>query len=198
MHIYIIFAHPSHKSFTYAVLESFSRGLDAGGHTYEVGDLYAMKFKCDMDLAQYNRETGFNIDRPIPQDVITEHKKIERADALVFIYPVWWSDCPAILKGWFDRVWTYGYAYFYDEAGQHSISKINIEKALVLCAAGHPVAYLEEIGIAESMRRIMLHDRLLGVGIKQANMEILRGMVANDETIRQANLDRAYYMGKNF
>jgi NAD(P)H dehydrogenase (quinone) len=77
------------------------------------------------------------------------------ADALVFTYPVWSSDCPAKLKGWFDRVWTLGYAYSY-ENGSHAAPGIGVTQALVICPAGHPVEYLQETGIAQSMRRIML------------------------------------------
>lgn len=198
MHIYIIFAHPGKRSFTYIVLESFAKGLKDACHSFEIGDLYEMSFKSDMDLSEYNRETGRNANAPLPEDVKAEHEKIERANALVFIYPVWWSDCPAKLKGWFDRVWSYGYAYFYDEMGEHSISKIRIEKALVLCPAGHPVEYLEEIGIAGSMRNIMLNDRLLGVGVKQAKLEILGGMATNADTVRGMNLKRAYQLGREF
>lgn len=197
MHVYIVFAHPSKKSFTWEVLNAFVRGLGDAGHSYEIGDLYDMKFKSDMDLAQYNRETGMDPDASVPEDVAREQAKINIADALAFVYPVWWSDCPAKLKGWFDRVLTYGYAYVFEE-GEHSISKIQIEKALVLCPAGHPVEHLEEIGIADSMRRVMLNDRLLGVGVKQAEMEILGGMVENDASIRNRNLERAYILGKEF
>lgn len=68
-----------------------------------------------MDLDQYLREVGLDSDAPLPHDVRMEQEKVNRADALAFIYPVWWSDCPAKLKGWFDKVWTYGYAYAYDE-----------------------------------------------------------------------------------
>ena len=58
--------------------------------------------------------------------------------------------------------------------------------------------HLEEIGIAGSMRRIMLDDRLLGVGVKQAHMEILGGMMPLDDTYRKQNLQRAYELGKLF
>ncbi len=195
MHAYVIFAHPSKNSFTWEVLQSFTAGLKAGGHTYQVGDLYAMNFQSDMDMAQYNRETGMNPDAPLPEDVRREHEKIERADALVFIYPVWWSDCPAKLKGWFDRVLTYGYAYTYED-GEHVASHIDIDKALVLCPAGHPNAHLEETGIAESMRRVMIQDRLLGVGIREASMEILGGMVQDRGEMRKRNLEKAFSLGK--
>jgi NAD(P)H dehydrogenase (quinone) len=62
---------------------------------------------------------------------------------LVFIYPVWWSDCPAKLKGWFDRVLTYGYAYFYDE-NEERHTKIDINKAIVICSAVSYAAKREE------------------------------------------------------
>ena len=48
------------------------------------------------------------------------------------------------------------------------------------------------------MRRIMLNDRLLGVGVKQAHMEILGGMMPLDNTYREQNLRRAYDLGKLF
>ena len=77
-------------------------------------------------------------------------------------------------------------------------SKIDIAKALVICPAGHTAEHLEETGIAESMRRIMLNDRLLGVGVGEASMEILGGMVENHEAIRERNLKRAFLLGNTF
>lgn len=200
MHVYVVYAHPSRASFTWQVLQAFTRGLEDAGHTHELGDLYAMGFRSDMDEAQYLRETGPDADAPVPDDVRGEQGKIGRADALAFLYPVWWSGCPAVLKGWFDRVWTLGYAYYYED-GAHRASRINVRKALVLCPAGHPVAHLEEIGIAESMRRVMLDDRLLGVGVEEAHMEILGGMAVEGpdrELARQRNLARAYELGQTF
>jgi NAD(P)H dehydrogenase (quinone) len=197
MHVYIIFAHPSRKSFSRSVLDAFAQGLKEAGHSCEVADLYEMDFQSDMDEAQYLRETSANPDLPVPRDVEIEQAKIHRAGGLAFIYPLWWSDCPAKLKGWFDRVLTCGYAYFYDPKGSRGTT-INIEKAVVLCSAGHTVEHLEETGIAESMRRIMLNDRLLGVGVKQVHMEILGGMMPLDDTHREQNLRRAYELGKGF
>ena len=197
MHVQILFAHPSKRSFSQSVLEAFTRGLRETGHSYQVNDLYEMGFLSELAEEQYHRELGLDPDAPVPDDVAQEQAKIDAADALAFIYPLWWSDCPAKLKGWFDRVLTYGYAYFYDEDEQRS-SRISIEKALVLCSAGHTVEHLEETGIAESMRCIMLNDRLLGVGVKTAQMEILGGMMPGDDTYRRENLSRAYELGRAF
>ncbi len=197
MHVYILFAHPSENSFNKEVLETFVKGLEDAGHTHEIGDLYRMDFESDMDLAQYEREVGLDPQAPVPDDVRAEQEKVNQADALAFIYPVWWSDCPAKLKGWFDKVWSYGYAYFYDD-NEERFTQINIQKSLVICSAGHPEEHLEETGIAESMRRIMLNDRLLGIGVREARMEILGGMMPQDDTYRQENLEKVYGLGRSF
>ncbi len=195
MHVYVVFAHPSKKSFNRAVLEAFVRGLGDAGHSCEIGDLYEMGFVSDMDLEQYDREVGLDPEAAIPSDVKIEQDKINRADALAFVYPLWWSDCPAKLKGWFDRVFTNGYAYFYGE-DEERYTKIEIERAIVICSAGHSLDHLEETGMVESMKRVMLNDRLLGVGVKEARLEILGGMMPTDNTHRQENLERAYDLGK--
>lgn len=197
MHVYILFAHPSQKSYSKLVLDSFTQGLTESGHSYEIGDLYDMEFITDLTEEQYHREVGMDPAAPVPDDVKHEQEKINQADALAFIYPLWWSDCPAKLKGWFDRVLTYGYAYLYDENDQH-VTQIKLKKALVICSAGHTEQHLDETGISESIRKIMLNDRLLGIGIEQAEMVILGGIMPNDDTFRHANLLKAYQLGKNF
>ncbi len=198
MHVYALFAHPSKESFTAEVLERFTRGLKEAGHSVQVGDLYEMRFQTDMDAGQYERETGFDPEAPVPEDVRAEQAKIDSADGLAFVYPLWWSDCPAKLKGWFDRVLTYGYAYWYDSSGERAAPRMDVQRALVLCAAGHTIEHLEETGIVDSMRHVMLEDRLLGVGVREASLEILGGMVEKNADIRRRNLDRAYELGRTF
>ena len=93
----------------------------------------------------------------IPNDVLEEHGKIENADCIIFLYPVWWSDCPAMMKGWFDKVYSLGYAY--GQVAELPKMKI-IKQGIVIYTAGHPNKFLEEIGIAQSMEKVMLEDRL--------------------------------------
>ena len=201
MHVYIVFAHPSRRSFTGDVLVEFCRGVKDGGHSYQIGDLYEMDFRTDMSLDEYNREMdvyGNRPDLPVPPDVQAEHAKIEKADGLVFIFPNWWSDGPAKLKGWFDRVCVCGYAYVYENE-EYPMSGLEIDRALVLCTAGHTCEHLEETGVLESMRRIYLHDRLRPeIGIARADMVVLGGMAEGGESVRQKNLARAYQLGKAF
>jgi len=195
MNALIIYAHPSQKSFTYQVFSALKKGILAGRHQLKVSDLYAMNFQSDMSAEEYNREGFANTHLPIPADVQLEQQKVEWADVICFVYPVWWSDCPAKLKGWFDRVYTVGYAYGYDDQGSPASKMAMKRKGIILCPAGHPNYFLEEIGIAESMRKVMLEDRL-GKRFQQKEMHILGGTL-DLKKVKAAHLKYAFEIGEN-
>lgn len=171
MNILIVYSHPSKKSYTFQVLEKLKKEISKLNWNFEVSDLYAANFTSDLSEEEYEREGFAKLDLPISKDVLAEHEKIEKADCIIFLYPVWWSDCPAKLKGWFDRVYSVGYAYGQSE----DFKKMKtIPFGLVICTAGHPNAFLTEIGMAQSMKTIMLEDRL-GKRFKNKEMLILGG-----------------------
>lgn len=177
MNILIVYCHPSKKSYTFRVLELLRHDFSSKGWTVEISDLYAMDFQGDLTEKEYEREGFAKTELPIPDDVLSEHKKIESADCILFLYPVWWSDCPAKLKGWFDRVYSVGYAYGHKE----KVKKMGtIKYGIVICTAGHPNEFLSETGIAQSMQNIMLDDRL-GKRFLQKEMLILGGTLQMEE-----------------
>ncbi len=171
MNILIVYSHPSEKSYTFQILQKLKSEISKQNWNLEISDLYANDFQSDMSAEEYEREGFAKTRLPISADVLTEHEKIEKADCIIFLYPVWWSDCPAKLKGWFDRVYAVGYAY-----GQNETSKKmkTIPLGLVICTAGHPSEFLEEINMAQSMQTIMLDDRL-GKRFDNKEMLILGG-----------------------
>jgi NAD(P)H dehydrogenase (quinone) len=151
--VHIVYAHPSPRSFTHDLLEAFLGGLDEAGHPYTVSDLYAMEFRSEMTLDEYERESGHRGDAGVPEDVAAEQARLAAAEVWAFVYPVWWTDCPARLKGWFDRVWTVGYAY-----GPTRLRPAR--RALVLCAAGYTVEQLQASGCYQAMETVMRVDRI--------------------------------------
>ncbi|WP_294961958.1 NAD(P)H-dependent oxidoreductase [uncultured Flavobacterium sp.] len=171
MNILIVYAHPSKKSYTFQVLERLKLTLNNENWNVEISDLYASHFVSDMSETEYDREGFAKTQLHLPADVLAEQEKIEKANCIIFLYPVWWSDCPAKLKGWFDRVYSVGYAY-----GQNETSRKmkTIPYGLVICTAGHPNEFLQEIEIAQSMEKIMLEDRL-GKRFTHKEMIILGG-----------------------
>ncbi|AXT63363.1 flavodoxin family protein [Aquimarina sp. AD10] len=170
MNVLIIYCHPSKKSYTHQILQQLKKVLKNESIKFEISDLYEMNFQTEMTEQEYMREGLLNLDLPIPEDVQKEQEKIENADCIIFLYPVWWSDCPAKLKGWFDRVYTVGYAYGYDKAEKENKKMKTVKYGISLCTAGHPNMFLDEIGIAESMRNIMIDDRL---GQRFSNKELI-------------------------
>ena len=102
----IVFAHPdSRKSHNAAVLEFVRETLKANGKECETIDLYAEGFSPLYTAEEYAGG------KPVDGKVAEYQQKIAKAERLVFIHPVWWYGMPAILKGFFDRVFTPGFAY---------------------------------------------------------------------------------------
>lgn len=182
MHVFIVYAHPSEDSFTRYVRDEFIKGIESVGHTYEISDLYKMGFNSEMSEAEYFREANYQVGTPLERDVINEQEKINRCDAIVFIYPVFWTEAPAKLVGWFDRVWTYGFAY-----GDRTMKRLS--KALILCVTGHTISNLTQYGHLESMRTVMLGDRIFDRAY-ESNMIILDGMTKATAEIRKHNWEK--------
>lgn len=201
MHVFIVFAHPSEESFTRHVKDSFIRGLEAAGHSYTVSDLYRMGFQTDMTEAEYLREGHYRLDLPLSPDVLAEQEKVNRSDAIVFIYPIFWTEAPAKLVGWFDRVWTYGFAYgegLDGEGVSGARGMKTLEKGLVLCIAGNDREILQRYGHLEAMKTVMLTDRLAD-RVQRKDFVMLDRTTRENPEIREENwqphLDTAYRLG---
>lgn len=154
MNVFIVYCHPSSNSFTYCVKESFIKGLKEAGHSYEISDLYADGFNPVMSEREYLREAFYDLNGPVPEDVLREQEKINAADILVFIYPDFWTASPAMLEGWFQRVWTFGYAY-----GDSPSMKV-LEKALLLITMGGSLDDEIRRTQLEAMKSVMVGDRI--------------------------------------
>jgi NAD(P)H dehydrogenase (quinone) len=150
-----------------------------------------MNFKTDMSEAEYLREAYYKRNAPVPADVLAEQEKINASDAIAFIFPLFWSDGPAKLVGWFDRVWTYGFAY-----GENRSMK-QLEKGLVICSAGNTMEYFRRTGILGALEKVMLDDRLFD-RVRSKELIILDGTSRETplrEQNRAAHLERAFHAG---
>ena len=192
MKAFIVYCHPSEDSFTRHVRDAFIKGIVDSGNEYILSDLYKMNFKADMTEKEYLRDANYRDTPDIEEDVLAEHEKINSADAIVFIYPVFWTEAPAKLVGWFDRVWSYGFAY-----GENRKMKM-LKKGLILCSAGNPLERLEEFGLFDSMKKVMLGDRLFN-RVEQAEFVVFTS-TSRENALREKNWDSylqtAYEKGK--
>lgn len=132
MNVLIVFAHPDPHSLNAAMRDVCIAELEAQGHRVEVSDLYAMSFKPVVDRADFPLlppDERLKVARASSEgyaaghltgDVLAEIDKLQRADAILLHFPLWWYSMPAILKGWIDRVFACGFAY---GVGEHSDAK---------------------------------------------------------------------------
>ena len=191
MNVFIVYAHPSEDSFTCQIKRSFIAGLESAGHCYVLSDLYKMNFTADMSEAEYLREAYYRRELPIPADVAAEQEKVNASDAIAFIFPLFWCDAPSKLIGWFDRVWTFGFAY-----GENRTMK-QLEKGLVICSAGNTMEYFQETGIGGALEKVMLDDRLAD-RVKHKELIILDG-TSREKPLREENakshLERVFQAG---
>ncbi|MBC7870082.1 MAG: NAD(P)H-dependent oxidoreductase [Chitinophagaceae bacterium] len=124
MNILIVYAHPDPQSFCGVMKDQTLKVLVDRGHSVQVSDLYAMKFKAAADHEDYTHDALENGAFELPSaqlyasqhgtfapDVVAEQQKVLWADYLIFQFPLWWYSLPAITKGWMDRVFALGFAY---------------------------------------------------------------------------------------
>lgn len=195
MQVFVVYCHPSKKSFTHDMKQEFLKGLNDANHKFIVSDLYEMNFNEEMSEDEYEREAYYNTDTPVAGDVMEEQCKIQQSDAIVFIYPVFWTEAPAKLVGWFDRVWASGFAY-----NPNPQMKI-LKKALFMVSAGKTLESLEETGESNAMRIVMLGDRIRNRALEK-EMIIFDGTTHWNEAQRKQriaeHLLNAYKAGLNF
>ncbi|CAL79261.1 putative NAD(P)H dehydrogenase, quinone family [Bradyrhizobium sp. ORS 278] len=129
MNVLIVFAHPEPRSLNGALRDVAVAELKAQGHEVRISDLYVMGWKSAADRADFPLlapDAPLNVaaasgeafkNGTLTQDVRAEQDKLLWADAVILQFPLWWFTMPAILKGWVDRVYSYGFTY---GVGEHS------------------------------------------------------------------------------
>lgn len=114
MRLLIVLAHPVPESLTAALCRAAVDTAQAKGHEVRLIDLHAEGFNPVMS-AEERRQHYSGI---LPADVIPHVEALQWAEGLILVYPTWWNAQPAMLKGWFDRVWLPGIAFVPPEPAQ--------------------------------------------------------------------------------
>lgn len=188
MRILLVLAHPLEESFAASVTETVRRKLIANGHTVDLLDLYGEDF--DPRLSQSERSRYFEPAYD-PSEAEPLVSRLKQADGLVLVFPQWWFNFPAILKGFFDRVFAPGVAFENDPDGgriQPRLGNIHLFWAFTTTGSpwwvvnlymGNPVRRLLKRGIAAFCAK--------GLDFKMVN---LYDMDRIDDAQRKAHLAR--------
>ncbi len=141
----IIFCHPCADSFNAALLASARAAFTLAGHELRVIDLYAEGFDpilTAQDKHDYLPNTSVLLEKVAPQV-----EAIRWAEQLVFVFPTWFYGPPAMLKGWFERVWLPGVAFKVPDkpGGKAGPGMQHITRLTVITTSGSPWWWLKLI-----------------------------------------------------
>jgi NAD(P)H dehydrogenase (quinone) len=126
----IISAHPNQDSFTQAIVKTLLELFHSRNIEVHHEDLYQKNFQCVLSMDDFKAWSA----RALPKDVLEQQALMHAAEKIIFVYPIWWYDAPAILKGWFDRIFTYGFAFHVTAEGPQGL--LHGKKALVFQNVG--------------------------------------------------------------
>lgn len=165
----VVVAHPIADSLCHSLAQSAIQVLTEAGHEVEVEDLYQSEFSPSITVRE--RQTYY----VPPFDASSVQAQVERllsAEALVLVFPTWWFGFPAILKGWFDRVWAPGIAYDHaTDLGPIKPRLHNLRRALAVTSLGSPW-WVDRLLLRQPVKRV-LETALLGTCAPACQFEML-------------------------
>ncbi|WP_312993355.1 NAD(P)H-dependent oxidoreductase [Chryseobacterium flavum] len=115
----IIYAHPNPNSLNYALLQHVADILKSEHNEIRIRNLYQINFDPVLSCSDIEGQRSGKV----ADDVKAEQEFISWAEHITFIYPIWWTGLPALMKGYIDRVFSYGFAYCYEQGIQKGLLK---------------------------------------------------------------------------
>lgn len=188
MRLLLVLAHPLEDSFAAAVARTAREALEAAGHVVDLLDLY----REDFDPRLSKEERGGYFAQPYDISGVTGIvERLKAADGLILVFPQWWFNFPAILKGFFDRVFVPGVAFSHDTAGGRIIPQLtNVRLLLALTTTGSPW-WLVHLYMGDPVRRLLKRG-IAAFCSKGLNFRMLslHDMDRATDIKRRAHLDR--------
>lgn len=152
MQVLVIYCHPVAESFAAAAHAAVLKALASGGHDVTDVDLYAENF--DPVMTRQERLDYQNTERNI-RPMREYDEQLAKAEAIVLVYPAWWYGMPAMLKGYFDRVWLPGVAFDVAPDGRVLSERLQrIRRIIVVTTYGGPW-WMVRIAIGDPARKVV-------------------------------------------
>lgn len=192
MRVLVLYAHPLADSLASALHRAVGGALSKAGHEIDDCDLYATGFEPVMTAAERRAHNS-----PNPDLSAVEHHvdRLRAADAVVLCFPVWWYGMPAILKGYFDRVWVNGVAFHLRAGGKIEPGLHRLRKLGVVATYGAPW-WLIKLVLRDPVRAV-IHTGIRGLCTRHVKTRFLAlyGIEAKnsaDTTRFIAKVERAF------
>jgi len=179
----IIYSHLNPMSFTKAIVDKVEKVAKAKGEAVKIIDLYGEKFNPVLEFPDI--ESMF-MGKETPKDVKEYQDMVTWADHLTIVYPLWWGQMPAMLKGFIDRVFASGYAFEYTEKGPEGLLKG--KTAQLFISTGTPSEYYEQSGMLTAQKRIN-NAGIFGFCAIETNITFFGNVAMGTDEERKAYLE---------
>ena len=187
--ILIINGHPNKDSFCFALAENYKKGAKLSGVECKLVHLIDLKFNPILTF-------GYKTVAALEPDLVKIQQDILWANHLVFVYPNWWSTYPALLKGFFDRVFIPGFAFKYQEKSPKPAQLLYGKTARLIVTMDSPKWYYCLIN--KSPGHNSMKSGILGFcGIKPIKISSFGIIKSSTEAQRKKWLDEVLELGKS-
>ncbi|RFS82305.1 NAD(P)H oxidoreductase [Actinomadura spongiicola] len=180
-HALLVLTHPRPDSLTAQLAHRVGERLAADGLTVDLLDLHAEGF--DPRMIPADEPDWADRDKPYSAEVRAHARRLDRADVIVVVFPVWWFGLPAILKGWIDRVWNYGFAY------GRRVPRLRDKQMLWLGLVSYTRERWAELGWDEPVARVLREGISEFCGITDVSVHFIHdSLSAGERALTSADL----------
>lgn len=162
----IVFNHPNEGSYCNAILNAVTTGLQKANHEIDLMHLDNDGFNPVMSKADLK---AFVNHKPIDPQVTDYNNRLEKADHLIFIFPIWWDLMPAMTKGFIDRVLSPGVVYDHHPRGFGLVPLLKKLKSITIITTMNKPKIMYSLLIGNLIRKAMLRSVFKTMGYKNLN-----------------------------
>ncbi|KAF2337854.1 NAD(P)H-dependent oxidoreductase [Flavobacterium ginsenosidimutans] len=185
--ILIVNGHPNAESFNFGIAESYKNGAIASGAKVETITIADLKFNPNLQFG-YQKRTD------LEPDLLEAWQKIQNAEHLVWIHPVWWGGLPAITKGFIDRLFLPGMAFQYRENSVWWDKLLKGKTAHIITTLDQPSWYYRLFFGRPSVNQLK-KSTLEFCGVKPVKVSYIGIVKGSNEEQRKKWLDKVYNFG---
>lgn len=186
--ILIINGHPDKESFNFALSSAYKKGAISSGADVKEINIRELNFNPNLEFG-YRKRTE------LEPDLLNAQEKLKWAEHIVWVYPVWWSSVPAIMKGFLDRVLLPGFAFTKRENSLLSDKGLTGKTARIICTLDQPVWYYSLIYKSPSHNAIK-KGTLHYIGVQKVRITAIGPIRLSKENNRTKWLTKVEKLGQ--
>ncbi|WP_298478786.1 NAD(P)H-dependent oxidoreductase [uncultured Maribacter sp.] len=186
--ILIINGHPDKESYSFGLSEAYKKGAEKSNAEIKEINIRELTFNPNLQFG-YRKRTE------LEPDLLDAQDKIKWADHIVWVYPVWWSSVPAMMKGFLDRILLPGFAFKKRENSLLSDKCLTGKSARIICTMDQPAWFYKLVYRSPSHNAIK-KGTLHYIGVKKVRITAIGPIRLSTEEFRVKWLNKVEKLGQ--